>query len=95
MALVPFRVSGPAADQTVEQRIFQIGQYTVYIDQDVHKSGSLQGVGHQHSSISEVKSGASAAAVLLLQIYEHAEHLLTGNLLQVRKQKSIWAMLVL
>ena len=63
MALVPFRVSGPAADQTVEQRIFQIGQYTVYIDQDVHKSGSLQGVGRQHSILSRPVSGANAAAV--------------------------------
>ena len=45
MALVPFRVSGAAADQTLEHRIFQIGQHTIKIDQDVHKSGSLQAVG--------------------------------------------------
>ncbi|KAL0035376.1 hypothetical protein WJX77_003568 [Trebouxia sp. C0004] len=50
MALVPFRVSGAAADQTLEHRIFQIGQHTIRIDQDVHKSGSLQRVGIQPSS---------------------------------------------
>ena len=50
MALVPFRVSGAAADQTLEHRLFQIGQHTLRIDQDVHKSGSLQRVGIQHSS---------------------------------------------
>ena len=50
MALVPFRVSGAAADQTLEHRIFQIGQHTVRIDQDVHKSGSLQRVAIQPSS---------------------------------------------
>lgn len=50
MALVPFRVSGAAADQTLEHRLFQIGQHTIRIDQDVHKSGSLQHVGPQHSS---------------------------------------------
>lgn len=49
MALVPFRVSGAAADQTLEHRLFQIGQHTLRIDQDVHKSGSLQRVGIQHS----------------------------------------------
>lgn len=50
MALVPFRVSGAAADQTTEHRIFQIGQHTLRIDQDVHKSSSLQSVGIQHTS---------------------------------------------
>lgn len=47
MALVPFRVSGAAADQTLEHRLFQIGHHTIRIDQDVHKSGSLQRVGIQ------------------------------------------------
>ena len=45
MALVPFRVSGAAADQTLEHRLFQIGQHTLRIAQDVHKSSSLQSVG--------------------------------------------------
>ena len=50
MALVPFRVSGAAADQTLEHRLFQIGHHTVRIDQDVHSSGSLQRVGIQRES---------------------------------------------
>ena len=49
MALVPFRVSGAAADQTLEHRLFQIGQHTLRIDQDVHKSSSLQNVGMKHT----------------------------------------------
>lgn len=59
MALVPFRVSGAAADQTVEHRLFQIGHHTVKIDQDVHKSGSLQRVGLQHTS--DASSGITLA----------------------------------
>ena len=55
MELVPFRISGAAADQTLEHRIFQIGQHTLRIDQDVHKSGSLQRVGIQHTA--EASSG--------------------------------------
>ena len=34
MALVPFRVSGPAAGQALEQRLFQIGGHTLSIRQD-------------------------------------------------------------
>lgn len=45
MALVPFRVSGAAADQTLEHRLFIIGPYTIRVDQDAHKSASLQDVG--------------------------------------------------
>ena len=48
MALVPFRVSVAAADQTLKHRLFQIGQHALRIDQDLHKSGSLQRVGIQH-----------------------------------------------
>ena len=32
--IVPFRVSGPGADQTLEHRLFQIGGHTVAIRQD-------------------------------------------------------------
>ena len=46
MALVPFRVSGAAADQTLEHRLFQIGVFTIQVDQDNKSSGSLQNVGH-------------------------------------------------
>lgn len=46
MALVPFRVSGAAADQTLEHRLFQIGTFTVQVDQDNKSSGSLQNVGN-------------------------------------------------
>lgn len=76
MALVPFRVSGSAADQTVEKRIFQIGQHTVYIDQDVHKSGSLQGVGQQPSvlsqSISDQKEGEEQLGNVGLVVWQSA-----------------------
>ena len=34
MAVVPFRVSGAAADQTLEQRLFQIGPHTIFIKQN-------------------------------------------------------------
>lgn len=34
MALVPFRVSGAAADQSLEQRLFQIGQHILRMRQD-------------------------------------------------------------
>lgn len=34
MAMVPFRVSGAAADQSLEQRLFQIGPYTLHIKQN-------------------------------------------------------------
>ena len=34
MAVVPFRVSGAAADQSLEQRLFQIGPYTLFIKQN-------------------------------------------------------------
>lgn len=70
MALVPFRVSGAAADQTLEHRIFQIGQHTIRIDQDVHKSGSLQRVGVQPSS-EDFSPG------------EHHQYLALGHALQL------------
>lgn len=41
MAIVPFRVSGPAADQSQPLRLFQIGGHTVHIAQDQAASGSL------------------------------------------------------
>ena len=47
MAIVPFRVSGAAADQTMEHRLFQIGHHTLRIDQDVYSSASLQDGGMQ------------------------------------------------
>ena len=34
MAVVPFRVSGAAADQSLEQRLFQIGPYALFIKQN-------------------------------------------------------------
>jgi len=34
MAVVPYRVSGAAADQSLEQRLFQIGPYTIFIKQN-------------------------------------------------------------
>ena len=34
MDLVPYRVSGPGADQALEHRLFQIGAHTVSIRQD-------------------------------------------------------------
>ena len=96
MALVPFRVSGPASDQTVEQRIFQIGQYSIYINQDVHSSGSLQGVSQHHCSLPEHKSGGGDADMLLLEAWHHAQQHLTDHLLQIRKRgKSSLAMLAL
>lgn len=61
MALVPFRVSGAAADQTLEHRLFQIGQLTLRIDQDVHKSSSLQSVSIQHTS--DASSGKEKCVV--------------------------------
>lgn len=66
MALVPFRVSGAAADQTLEHRLFQIGQYTVKVDQDVHNSGSLQHVDVQPGSPEALSVGDKAE--------EHLEH---------------------
>ncbi len=57
MALVPYRVSGAAADQTLEHRLFQIGQHSIKIDQDVHRSGSLQRVGISQQSTSEGSQG--------------------------------------
>ena len=56
MALVPFRVSGAAADQTLEHRLFQIGPHTIHVDQDCHNSGSLQDVGRISKS-TEAHSG--------------------------------------
>ena len=35
MALVPYRTTGPAADQSAEMRIIQIGQYTLRLEQVV------------------------------------------------------------
>ncbi|CAK0757345.1 hypothetical protein CVIRNUC_002532 [Coccomyxa viridis] len=40
MAVVPFRVSGAAADQTLEQRLFQIGPHTIFIKQNPKGSGA-------------------------------------------------------
>ena len=40
MALVPYRVSGSAADQATETRLFQIGSSTITIHQQA--SGSLR-----------------------------------------------------
>lgn len=54
---MPFRVSGAAADQTLEHRLFQIGHHTIRIDQDVHKSGSLQRVGIQRGCKASSGSG--------------------------------------
>ena len=46
MALVPYRVSGVAADPGTETRLFQIGDSTISIHQ--HASGSLrQGPGRE------------------------------------------------
>ena len=41
MALIPFRVSGPAADASLEERIIQIGCYTLVIKQVRCKSAAL------------------------------------------------------
>ena len=70
MALVPFRVSGIAADQTLEHRLFQIRQHTIKIAQDVHKSGSLQRVGVQH--IYDASSGTACFA----RIPRHADEVM-------------------
>lgn len=56
MALVPFRLSGAAADQTLEHRLFLIGPHTIHVDQDCHNSGSLQDVG-RISKPTEAHSG--------------------------------------
>lgn len=58
MALVPFRVSGAAADQTLEHRIFQIGPHTIRVDQDGRSSGSLQGV-RNNSRSADAQSGTN------------------------------------
>ncbi|KAK9815052.1 hypothetical protein WJX73_005953 [Symbiochloris irregularis] len=42
MALVPFRVSGPAADQSLQVRTMQLGGYAIRITQDQQASASLQ-----------------------------------------------------
>ncbi|KAK9838308.1 hypothetical protein WJX81_003588 [Elliptochloris bilobata] len=42
MALVPFRVAGAAADQSLETRTFQIGGHTLSIRQDPRGSGALR-----------------------------------------------------
>ena len=41
-ALVPFRVSGPAAEQTGGTRLFQIGGYPIFLVQRPHDSGALR-----------------------------------------------------
>ena len=41
MAMVPFRVSGAAADQSLELRLFQIGPYTIFIKQNPKVSAAL------------------------------------------------------
>ena len=42
MQLVPFGVSGPAADERLGQRMFQIGQHTITLQQQPSASGSLR-----------------------------------------------------
>lgn len=40
--MVPFRVSGAAADQSLELRLFQIGPYTIFIKQNPKVSAALR-----------------------------------------------------
>lgn len=42
MALVPFRVAGAAADQSLETRLFQVGGHALSIRQDPRGSGALR-----------------------------------------------------
>ena len=42
MALVPFRVAGAAADQSLETRLFQVGGHALSIRQNPRGSGALR-----------------------------------------------------
>ena len=41
MAVVPYRVTGPAADQSLPTRLIQLGGHAINIEQDQRGSGSL------------------------------------------------------
>ncbi len=45
MALVPYRVAGAAADQSLETRLFQVGGLAITIRQDPRASGALRVLG--------------------------------------------------
>ncbi|BDA43830.1 EEF1A lysine methyltransferase 3 [Coccomyxa sp. Obi] len=62
MALVPFRVSGAAADQSLEHRLFQIGGHTIKVRQNPVGSGAHQHIGVQSDSASEGAQGGCAGS---------------------------------
>ncbi|KAK9916047.1 hypothetical protein WJX75_007777 [Coccomyxa subellipsoidea] len=54
MALIPFRVSGAAADQTLEHRLFQIGGHTIRVRQNPVGSGA-----HHHIRAQQDRQSAA------------------------------------
>lgn len=45
MAVVPYRMAGAGADQSLETRLFQVGGHAVQIRQDPRGSGALRPLG--------------------------------------------------
>ena len=62
MAIVPFRVSGRAADQSLEARTFQLGGFVLNIRQAPEASGSLRPLtcaGEGNDSVDGIERGKS------------------------------------
>lgn len=57
MALVPFRVSGPAASQQLEQQLLQVGPHSLLLQQRPHESGNTE-----HLKVQQQQQQRAAAA---------------------------------
>ena len=70
MAMIPFRVSGPAADVSLEERIIQIGCYTLVIKQVCCGSAAIDC--NQAYLVLLLPFSAVEATVLLLGLTEYS-----------------------